>query len=257
MRASSMLATGSNDSGIPCEVFIGCSLENTMAKTFTLTSDAFLRDAQTFVKRAARVNNSSARLIAADGFLQVYVGVLFPRGLLDRTPTVLGLHVFPLEQPEEFDVVVPLESLAHRIGVALEQDKREVDIPAEVASLAWAAITPPRDEWKRRFGVASAALSEAAQSGIARVAEAVPANAGESIVQKVRAEVWGETLAHHKRIPAGAAFAADALGLLEGRNLQVHTRDNWVRLSSKTGYVLVKFPSGHDFGPDDDAEDEV
>jgi hypothetical protein len=95
-----------------------------MAKTFTLTSDAFLRDAQTFAKRAARVNNSSARLIAADGFLQVYVGVLFPRGLLDRTPTVLGLHVFPLEQPEEFDVVVPLESLAHRIGVALEQDKR-------------------------------------------------------------------------------------------------------------------------------------
>jgi hypothetical protein len=105
--------------------------------------------------------------------------------------------------------------------------------------------------------VSSAALSEAAQSGIARVAEAVPANAGESIVQKVRAEVWGEILSHHKRIPAGAAFAADALGLLEGRNLQVHTRDNWVRLSSKAGYVLVKFPSGHDFGPDDDAEDEV
>ena len=55
-----------------------------------------------------------------------------------------------------------------------------------------------------------------------------------------------------KRIPAGAAFAADALGFLDERSLQVHTNDPWLRLTAAHGYVLVKFPTGHDFGPDAD-----
>ena len=95
-------------------------------------------------------------------------------------------------------------------------------------------------------------LSQAAAEGIARVAETIPNAVGEAVVQKVRAEVWGATIAHTKRVPAGAAFAADALGFLVDKNLQVHTLDNWLRLSSMSGYVLAKFLGGHDFGPDDD-----
>jgi len=116
--------------------------------------------------------------------------------------------------------------------------------------LAWAAITPPREHWRRRKSISGSDLQAAAQQGIARVAEAVPDNSGEAIVQKVRAEVWGEIIPQAKRIPAGAGFAADALGFLAERSLSVHSTGPWVRVSSKGGYVLVKFPTGHDFGPD-------
>ncbi|MCF8549827.1 MAG: hypothetical protein K9G09_02900 [Pontimonas sp.] len=178
--------------------------------------------------------------------------MLFPRGLLDRTPTVLGLRVFRLAESIEFDVVVPIESLVHRLSVAAEQGESANRVPAEVASLQWAAITPPQDGWRRRLGVSSDALRAAAASGVAKVAETVPDAIGESVLQKVRAEVWGSMIPDHKRIPAGAAFAADALGFLTENSLQVHTLENWVRLSSKAGYVLVKFPGGQTFGDDDE-----
>jgi hypothetical protein len=182
----------------------------------------------------------------------VYVGGLFPRRLLDTTPRVLGLRVFTIAENVSFDVVVPIDALGSRIKAAIERDETALGTPGEVASLAWAAITPPREGWRRRLGVANSVLSLAAAEGIARVAEAVPDSIGESVLQKVRAEVWGAPIAHHKKIPAGAAFAADALGFLGDKNLQVHIVDNWLRLSSKAGYVLVKFPGGHDFGPDED-----
>jgi hypothetical protein len=159
--------------------------------------------------------------------------------------------VFALATPAKFDVVVPLESLIHRLKVGMENKEGETRVPAEVASLSWAAITPPQGGWRRRLGVPSAALSAAASVGVARVAEAVPETVGESVLQKVRAEVWGAAIADHKRIPAGAAFAADALGLLGEKTLAVHTLDTWLRLSSKFGYVLVKFPGGTDFSDDE------
>jgi hypothetical protein len=223
-----------------------------MGHSFTLTPEAARQDLVTFLERAARVNNGSARLVASGGHLQVYVGILLPRGLLDTTPTVLGLRVFALEEAREFDLVVPIDALVARGRAAIEREERTLGVPAEVASLSWAAITPPREGWRRRLGVASSVLSMAAAEGIARVAEAVPGSIGESVLQKVRAEVWGAPIAHNKKIPAGAAFAADALGFLGEKNLQVHTLDNWLRLSSKSGYVMVKFPGGHDFGLDDE-----
>lgn len=212
-----------------------------MSHTFSLESDSARRDAIQFLERAARVNNSSARLIADGSTLQVYVGVLFPRGLLDATPTVLGLRVFRLAEPFECDVVVPIESLVHRLQVGLEQGESTTRVPAEVASLQWAAITPPKDGWRRRLGVSAEALTTAASVGVAKVAEVVPETIGESVLQKVRSEVWGAMIPEHKRIPAGAAFAADALGFVAEGSMTVHTLDNWVRLSSKAGYVLVKF----------------
>jgi hypothetical protein len=226
------------------EESIGCSLEVVMAHTFSLESDSARRDAIQFLERAARVNNGSARLIADGAALQVYVGVLFPRGLLDATPTVLGLRVFRLIEPSEFDVVVPIESLLHRLQVGIDQGEATTRVPAEVASLQWAAITPPKDGWRRRLSVHSDALKAAAASGVAQVAQTVPETVGESVLQKVRSEVWGAMLPEHKRIPAGAAFAADALGFVTEGSLTVHTLDNWVRVSSKAGYVLVKFVGG-------------
>lgn len=222
-----------------------------MAHTFSLESDSARRDAVQFLERAARVNNSAARLIADGATLQVYVGVLFPRGLLDTTPTVLGLRVFRLVEASEFDVVVPIESLVHRLQVGVEQGESTTRVPAEVASLQWAAITPPKDGWRRRLGVSAEALTGAAARGVAAVAEAVPGSIGEAVLQKVRSEVWGSMIPDHKRIPAGAAFAADALGFVGDSSLTVHTLDNWLRVSSKAGYVLVKF-LGNPPASDDD-----
>lgn len=222
-----------------------------MANTFSLESTQARLDAIQFLERAARVNNGSARLIAVGEFLQVYVGILIPRGLLDQTPTVLGLRVFRLLEPQTFDVVVPLDSLTHRLAVTNEENGVETRVPAEVASLSWASITPPREGWRRRLSVSAEALTLAAEEGVKKVADVVPETIGESVLQKVRAEVWGAIIDGHKRIPAGAAFAADALGFLSEKSLSVHSLDNWIRLTSKSGYVLVKFPGGHDFGDDE------
>ncbi len=115
-----------------------------MSHFFSLESNPARLDAIQFLQRAARVNDGSARLIADGTYLQVYVGVLFPRGLLDRTPTVLGLRVFGLAEPVTFDVVVPIESLVHRLTVGSEQGETANRVPAEVASLQWAAITRPK-----------------------------------------------------------------------------------------------------------------
>jgi len=177
-----------------------------MGHIFTLTPDAARQDLITFLERAARVNNGAARLVAGGGHLQVYVGILFPRGLLDQTPTVLGLRVFALEESEEFDVVVPIDALIARAKAALERDEKPLGTPAEVASLAWAAITPPREGWRRRLGVASPVLATAAAEGIARVAEAVPGSIGESVLQKVRAEVWGSPIAHNQENTCRSSF---------------------------------------------------
>jgi hypothetical protein len=214
-----------------------------MSDGFSLPTVESAQDLLSFVQRARRVNDGSARLIAGEGHLQAYVGVLFPRGLLDRTPTVLGLRVFRVMDQPHFDIVVPLESLAFRIERALEAHTDgpvEVVAPAQSPSIQWAAVTPPRDGWRRRMGVSSAQLSDVAQQGVAQVAQALPEAAGEALVQKVRAEVWGQPLGKKKSIPWAAGFAADALGFVEGKNLAVHTVDHWIRLSSKNGYVLVK-----------------
>ena len=214
-----------------------------MADTFTLTNRASAADLVSFCGRARRVLDGSARLIADGSTLAVYVGVLFPRGLLDKTPTVLGLRVVELAEPATWDVIVPLESLIHRIERALEQQPGSsvtVTVPQQSPSIAWAAVTPPRDGWHRRLGVSSDVLKEAASQGVSEVVRAIPESAGEAVIQKIRAEIWGQSLPTKRGIPRGAGLAADALGLLTERSLGVHTVGNWIRLSAKHGYVLVK-----------------
>jgi len=227
------------------------SLENAMTHTLRLTNPQALPDLANFLGRARRINDGAARVIATDRFLQVYVGVFLPRGLLDATPTVLGLRVFELAEPAAFDEVVPLEAFMSRVERA-QMEGEELRMPSPSPSISWAAITPPRDGWQRKLGVSADVLRSAAQEGVLKVKEAIPDSAGEAIVQKVRAEVWGAPLAAKKKIPAGAGFAADALGFVTDRSLSVHTVGNWIRLSAKHGYVLVK--TGH---PLDDWDEEL
>ncbi len=163
-----------------------------MGTTFTLPDAASLGDLRTYLGRAARIEDGSVRLVADSGVLAVYTAILYPLGLLDELPTVLGLRTFSLVEPTTIDVVVPLASLQERLRIlAAEMDAEhadgadptrptpvEVELPHEVNTVTWAAISPPRGGWVPLPDVSPELLRRAARDGIAEVADAVPSNAG-------------------------------------------------------------------------------
>jgi hypothetical protein len=225
-----------------------------MSSSFTLPDAASLGDLRTYLGRAARIEDGSVRLIADSGVLAVYTAILYPLGLLDELPTVLGLRTFSLTQPEHIDVVVPLRSFQERLRLLAEaQDAAdvdsadptratpiEVDLPLEVHTVTWAAISPPRGGWAPLSDVSAELLHRAARQGIDEVAAAVPASSGESIVRRVRSEVWGRPIAGVEHLPAGAGFAAESLGFLGTEPVRLFETGPWSRLTTSRGHVLVK-----------------
>ena len=121
-----------------------------MSRSFTLVDSLALGDLHVFLGRAQRVDDGSVRLIAGSGVLAVYVSVLHPAGLLDESPTVLGLRTFAVTSSDGFDAVVPVRSLLMRVEGQLEAanaavgEPVTVTLPLEVNSVSWAAISPPR-----------------------------------------------------------------------------------------------------------------
>ena len=219
-----------------------------MAEAFTLQDAQSLSDLSTYLGRAARVEDGSVRLIAGGGSLAVYVAVLYPAGLLDESPTVLGLRTFSLPEGEEFDTVVPVASLLNRIERAKtelvdDEAPARVALPLSAPSVTWAAISPPRGGWSALAGPSTAALDAVARAGIDEVATAIPTGTGEAIVHKVRSQVWGRPLEGFDYIPAGAGFAAVSLGFLGDaaeEPVKVFETGPWTRLSTPRGHVLVK-----------------
>jgi hypothetical protein len=219
-----------------------------MADAFTLQDGLSLGDLSTYLGRAARVEDGSVRLIASGGILAVYVAILYPAGLLDESPTVLGLRTFALPEGEEFDTVVPVASLLNRIERAKTEivddtAPARVALPLSAPSVTWAAISPPRGGWSPLDGPPTATLDAVARAGIDEVATAIPTGTGEAIVHKVRSQVWGRPLDGFSYLPAGAAFAAVSLGFL-GENstetVKVFETGPWTRLSTPRGHVLIK-----------------
>ena len=214
--------------------------------TFTLLDPLALEDLRTYLGRAGRVDNGSVRLIAGGGILAVYSAVLYPAGLLDESPTVLGLRTFALPQLEEFDVVVPLGSLLQRMERAdadsTPSQPVTVALPMQVNSVTWAAISPPRGGWVALDAIQSSRLNTVAREGIHEVAESIPDGTGEQIVHRVRSEVWGRPIRGAEHLPAGAGFAALTLGFLgeEEESVPVYETGPWTRLTTKRGHVLVK-----------------
>ena len=218
-----------------------------MSRSFTLVDSLALGDLHVFLGRALRVEDGSVRLIAGSGMLAVYVSVLHPAGLLDGSPTVLGLRTFALASREPFDVVVPVRSLLMRVEGQLEAGSDAmaepivVTLPMEVNTMTWAAISPPRGGWHTLDPTTSEVLDAVARAGIDEVAAAIPTGTGEQIVHRVRSEIWGRPLTGSDHIPAGAAFAALSLGFLgEGDAVSVYESGPWTRLTTKRGHVLVK-----------------
>lgn len=218
-----------------------------MAQQLTLADSLSLGDLHTYLQRAGRVEDGSVRLVAGSGILAVYTAILYPRGILDESPTVLGLRTFALADDEEFDSVVPMRSLVERIvrargEVGEDDDSRPVSMsrPPEVNTVTWAGISPPRGGWRPLGTTDAATLETAARAGIDEVAEAIPAGTGEQLVQRVRSEVWGRGVEGVEYIPTGAAFAAYSLGFLGDDEVKLFETGPWTRLSSRRGHVLVR-----------------
>lgn len=217
-----------------------------MSAKFSLVDSLSLGDLQVFLSRAQRVEDGSVRLIAGSGVLAVYVAVLVPAGLLDESPTVLGLRTFALTGADNFDVVVPVRSLLERLnrlqGEIVDPTAPViVSLPMQVNTVTWAAISPPRGGWKALESVETSVLEAVAKSGIDEVASALPSGTGEQIVQRVRSEVWGHPIAGLEHVPAGAAFAGLSLGFLGGAEpIRIYETGPWTRLTSARGHVLVK-----------------
>lgn len=221
-----------------------------MSRSFTLADPASLDDLQVFLSRAQRVEDGSVRLIGGSGVLAVYAAVLYPIGLLDEVPTVLGLRTLALTSRDEFDVVVPIQSLLLRVERAQQlaveaiaagrDDSVAVGLPMEVHTATWAAISPPRGGWRAVPPMPASLLDGTAKNGIAEIAEAVPDALGESIVRRVRAEVWGREIPGFEHIPAGASFAALSLGFLGDDDVRVYESGPWTRLTTDRGHTLVK-----------------
>jgi hypothetical protein len=217
-----------------------------MTHTFTLPESLALRDLQVFLARAGRVEDGSARLIASNGVLAVYVAIFYPVGLLDQAPTVLGLRTLAVQDTPDFDAVVPVGSLLERVNRKLDQgipdtDPVSVTLPMEVNTVTWAAISPPRGGWHEVEPTTAELLEVVAKAGIAEVAEAVPTGTGEQIVHKVRSEVWGRPIDTLEHVPAGGAFAALSLGFLaDGSRVQILETGPWTRLTTERGHVLIK-----------------
>lgn len=243
-----------------------------MSESFFLQDDRALIDLQTYLARASRAADGAVRLIASSGVIAAYTAILSPRGLTDTMPTVLGLRTFATHPDTQFDSVVPLRSLSDRLArvrdtiIAADEmsgpeggDDNDpsagsaepfslslrVGLPLPVATVMWAAISPPRGGWREVSHCAAEHLMGVARAGIAEVAEALPANSGDHLVHKVRAEVWSKPIPELDFVPSGAAFAAHTLGfLVEGDDtITIFENGSWTRLTTRRGHVLVHRPA--------------
>ncbi|MGO1235359.1 MAG: hypothetical protein ACTMIH_07400 [Microbacterium gubbeenense] len=207
-----------------------------MSERLILADPGSARDALTFAGRAGRIGDEGIRLQAARGTLVMTAAALAPRGLLDRTPTVLAMRILHADPEVECDLVV----------ASLTPSEREdaVALPDEAISPAWAGVSPPQGGWSRTAELDSAVLASRAQWGIAAVARQVPTDAGEDAVRAVRGSVWGQPDDDLGGLPLGVAFAALSFGFISGSEVApVYTAGRWTRISFSRGHVLSRGPA--------------
>ena len=202
-------------------------------------ADAHSRDdALTFAARAARLAEPSVRLRAGNGVLSMTAAPLVPRDLTDPTPTVLALRTLAVDPELECDLTVDAALLQPA------SEATDITLPETAVRAAWAGISPPRGGWAPAGEIDAAGLAARAHDGMARVASALPADAGEEVVHRVRAGVWGEPVGEWGDLPLGVAFGAVALGFISGaETARVLTAGPWSRVSLLRGHVLTRGPA--------------
>ncbi|MFI5085574.1 MAG: hypothetical protein ACHP7K_06545 [Actinomycetales bacterium] len=212
-----------------------------LAQSLILADPSTVADLRTFVGRARAADDGAVRLQANGTILAAYVCLLRPRLLGEGTPTVLGLRTMALSEPAEADVTVPLAAVSDRLA-RMGERSTVLSLPPQELKEAWAGMSPPRGGWDRAGTLDGGVLLELARSGIAEVAAIIPDKPGALIVNNARAAVWGRPIdGLDPQVPAGAAFAAYALGFaVAGREIGVFRSARWTRLSGPGGHVLVR-----------------
>ncbi len=210
-----------------------------MPPRLLLADDATARDALTFAARAAHAGAAGVRLQASGGILALTAAILAPEGLLDQTPTVLGMRIVRADPELECDLVVA--------SLSASDDPRALALPETAIAPAWAGIAPPRSGWNRTGEIPAGTLAERARWGASAVAHAAPTGTGEAAVSRARAQVWGEPDPELGGLPRGMAFAADVLGFLgdgdgDGEVAVATVSDRWTRLALVRGHVLTRTP---------------
>lgn len=191
-------------------------------------------DLRVYLQRLLRSGEAEARLVSRRDVLAVYGCIVRPAAIED--PAVLVMRGFPLAGPVEppIDSTVQARAVTDRLA---RQDE-ELQLPPFEVMVPWAGVLPPVAGWRTEGSIDAGSLAEVVRQGVARIAEALPEQPGEAVVQKLRREVWGAEIA--PGIPAGAAFAADAMGFLGGEPLRLARSRAWTRLSATHGHVLVR-----------------
>lgn len=197
-------------------------------------------DALTFAGRAARLTEDAVRLQAAGGVLAMSTPSLVPRGLLDETPTILGMRTLAVDPELVCDIVVRAGELARDAS-----NPAAILLPPIGLTAAWAGVSAPRGAWIPRAELAASLLAARARWGIAAVAEAVPRDAGEEVVRAVRGDIWGRPDDELAGVPLGVAFTAVTLGFIAGEEVAaVRTNGPWTRVSLARGDVLTRRQTG-------------
>ncbi|WP_029145390.1 hypothetical protein [Microbacterium luticocti] len=198
-------------------------------------------DLLTFAGRAARAGDGAVHLHAAGGTLACTAAPLVRQGLLDATPTVLGLRALPIDPELECDLVVEAVLLQ-----PAADDPRCVQLPeVAIERPLWASAPVPRAGWRPAGALDAARLRERAQWGMSAVAHALPLEPGEQVVQAVRGRVWSEPDDDLGGLPRGVAFAALTLGFVgeDEEAAPVRICGRWTRISLRRGHVLWRGPA--------------
>ena len=217
-------------------------MSDLLTSSFRFADSQDLADLKTFATRAKAIDDGAIRLQAAGSVLAAYVCVLRPRLLGESTPTILGLRTMALAEPSATDVTVALSAVLDRLARA-SQDDVELPVPPSTVSESWTGVGAPRSGWELIGSRSDAELRAAAEAGIAEVAGIVPDKPGALIVNNARAAVWGREL-DASGLPAGAAFAALALGFLADGDQKLYRAGRWFRLTGSRGHVLARTGSG-------------
>ncbi|MGK9147308.1 hypothetical protein KXS11_06760 [Plantibacter flavus] len=221
-----------------------------MSTTLQLTDRASLSDLRTFLARAARLDDSGVRLFATGDVLAVSAPVLHPQGLLDRSPTIIGMRTFALVGSATADVLATPREMIDRIVRILGTESPGLDetsagpvsleLPVSSRTAPWVGQAPPRGGWARSGGIDTIELELVARTGATEIAETLPQAVGDQIVQKVRSQVWSRPLDGGFGLPTGAAFAAVGLGFIaELEQAEIFRSGGWMRLSTRRGHVLA------------------
>lgn len=228
-------------------------------------------DLATFLGRAGRIEDAGLRLQEVPGGVACWVPVLRPAGLLADSPLVIGVRGISarIESTDSddyvgdrVDIVVPLRGMLDRLARDPASDEEAVRmlLPTERPRESWTGVTPPLSGWRQTATLSSDILIRVAEDGIEEVGERVGGGLGQILAEEIRTNTWtrplpelaqqplwqqdqqGELQQQTSSLPpAGAAFAAHALGFLKsGGTGHVSEATGWWRIAFPAGQVLIR-----------------